>query len=88
MNGLGGIKTRGKAMKTDNQHINLWECVCACVCKWHLYKPSDERSDKPLPLPDCSLQLHLAEERAVCVGVDHLVASPQRLFETVGPSVT
>lgn len=75
-------------MKTDNQPVNLWECVCACACEWHFYKPSDERSDKPLPLPDCYLQLHLAEERAVCVGVDHLVASPQCLFEAVCPCVT
>lgn len=38
-----------------------------CVCEWQFYKPSDERSDKPLPLPDCSLQLHLTTECAARV---------------------
>lgn len=71
-------------------HQSLGVGVCGCVCtrEWHFYKPSDERSAKPVPLPDSYLQLHLAEEPAVCVGVDHLVASPQCLFEAVGPPVT
>lgn len=63
-------------------------CVWVCVCEWHFYKPSDERSDRTSPLPLCSLLLHLAAEPAVCVGVRHLAASPQCLFETVCPSVT
>lgn len=36
------------------------QCVCVSVCESGTStNPGDERSDKPLPLPDCSLQLHL-----------------------------
>ena len=62
-------------MKTDALPINLF---CGGVDK-----PSDERSDKPSPLPDCSLQ----QAGCVYVCVRHLEASLQCLFETVCPFV-
>lgn len=70
--------------------VLLLLCVCVCVREWHFYKPGDERSDKPSPLPDCSLQLHLGLRvacgrpsaggvsslllRTVCLSLCHLAA--------------
>lgn len=53
--------------KRERGSHGVFARMCVHVCEWHFYKPGDERSDKPLPLPDCSLQLHLTTPLAVCV---------------------
>lgn len=61
------MRWRDEDRHLTHQSLRDREGERECVCEWHFYKPSDERPDKPLPLPHCSLQLHLSTEPAVCV---------------------